>query len=138
MAQLRTRITQATFLSIVLAWLLVSTSCYVVHHEYDGPKQLTPGTKLLRSSTPIASIEGSKIVGFCLFGWIPLADSSGPRLAESLADSAVGRDNYDGITHLHIEDGQHVLGVIVQTLTIGLFGFYSVSVTGDVERFLER
>lgn len=119
---------------IVAVALTFGSSCYVIRHEYDGGKQITPGTLLSRPSEFVDKIEGTKWVPYCLFGWICLADSSGPRFAEELANARVGYTNYDGITRTHIEDYENALGVVLRILTLGLFGIYSVSVTGDVER----
>ncbi len=72
-------------LTLLLAILALSVSCRVMHHQYDGAKEITPGTVLTKPSETIGTIEGSKKAMFVLFGWIPVRDASGPDLAEELA-----------------------------------------------------
>ena len=116
-----------------LAFVFLLPSCFVMTHDYDGNRELTPGTTLSRPSEELGYVDGSKKATFLLFGLIPLNDGSGAQLAEDLALEKY--ENFDGITRIKIHEEAGPLDVIVNALVGIIFSMQSVEVRGDVQRF---
>lgn len=114
-----------------------ATSCHVIEHDYDGDRQLTPGTELLRESRRIGEIHGKKRALYTLFGFVSLNRPSGAELAEDLAEEAYGQD-FDGITRIEIEEYYDALDVITSTLFSLLVSTRTVEVRGAVNVFEAR
>ena len=114
---------------------LFLAGCHVIHHRYDGNSLITPGTVLPRESQPIGRIAGSRKAFFLFFGLIPLSSSSasGPNIAEYEANQNM--KDWNGITHLQIQEEFGPLDLLVNFLTLNLFTMMSVDVRGEVHRY---
>ena len=108
-------------------------SCFVISHDYGGPREITPGTKLTRPSEKIGDVKGSKKATFLLFGLIPLNSGSGAELADMLAMRQ--HADVDGVTRVRIHEEASAVDVIVSTLTFGLFAMHTTEVEGEVHVF---
>jgi hypothetical protein len=115
--------------------LVTLGGCRVIHHDYRGDREISPGTQLSRNGKVVGKVEGSKKALFLLFGLIPLNSGSGPELAEDLAEASHGA-NFDGITRLRIDERENVVDVIVNSLVGILFSMMTVEVEGEVQQFV--
>ena len=122
-------------LGMACTMIALLSSCMTIKHDYDGPKQITLGTKLMKPSKSVGNIEGGKKAFFLFFGLFRLNDPSGPRIAEDVATRQFGKTGYDGVTRMRIDEEMDVLDVIVSTITLNLFSMSSVQVEGQVHKF---
>jgi len=119
---------------LLIAVLLVSSSCFTVVHEYRGAREITPGTKLSQASTKLGRVSNSKKACFLFWGLVDLNSASGAELAEEAAVANQGQA-FDGLTHLSIHEEQTWVDVVVEVLTLGIFSMLTVEVEADVHRF---
>lgn len=118
----------------VSAVLLCTCSCHVLHHSYDGDKQITIGTRLTRPHQEVGRIAGGKKAFFLLFGLIPLNSASGPEMADRLAREKYG-SSYDGIIRLQIVEEMNTADSVVNILAGIIFSMMTVHVAGEVHQF---
>ncbi len=115
------------------AALLVLPSCFGISHDYVGPREITPGTKLSQPSEKLGDIKGDKKATFLFWGLIPLSSSSGAQLADDLAVSQ--HADVDGVTRVRIHEEASAVDVIVGTLTLGIFWMMTVETEGEAHAF---
>jgi hypothetical protein len=121
------------FLGVFL-FIFFMAGCHTITHEYSGDKQLTPGTKLTKSSQKIGDVKGERKAMFVLLGLIPINSSSGAELVDELAKQKYS-NKYDGITKIRISEKFGVLDVILNTLIGAIFSMATVEVEGEVHQF---
>lgn len=118
-----------------LATLLVLLSalcpaCTSIVHDYDGPREMTPGTRLTVPSTKIAEIRGEKKAFYLFFGLIPLNNGSGPQLADDVVVEYLGEEAV-GVSQLEIYEGFTTWDVIRNLLVGPLIATRTVSIQGQ-------
>lgn len=116
----------------LLGALLLLPSCYVITHDYDGGREITPGTVLTGPSELLGPIEGSTRATYLLWGLAELSEPSGAELAEELAVERYGAD-IRGVTELAIHEEMGVLDTLVSMLTLGIFTMQTIEVEGKVQ-----
>ncbi len=121
------------FLAAPLGALLFLPSCFVIEHDYDGPREVTPGTMLTRPSDRIGNVRGSEKATFLLWGLIPLDAASGAQLADTLAVSQFRE--VDGVTRVRIHEEADAVDVLVSVLTLGIFSMRTIEVEGEAHGF---
>jgi len=121
-------------LTLIAATLLFTTSCFTVVHDYDGPREITPGTQLTRSSTKLGNVSASRKATFLFWGLLDLKTVSGAELLDEAALTSHGKD-FDGLTHVRIHEEQEAIDVIVEILTLGIFSMLSVDAEAQAHSF---
>jgi hypothetical protein len=114
--------------------LLFLHSCFVIPHDYDGPREITPGTTLTQPSEKLGDIKGSKNATFLFWGLIPLNTASGAQLADTLAVSQYS--DVDGVTRVRIHEEADAVDVLVGVLTLGIFWMMTTEVEGEAHAFI--
>ena len=118
----------------VAALLLLATSCFTVVHEYQGPREVTPGTVLSKPTTNIGTVAGKRKATFLFWGLVDLQKASGPDLAESLAVTTFG-DDFDGLSHVRVNEEQDTVDVILEIITLGIFSRLTIETEAEVHQY---
>ena len=115
------------------ATLLLLPACFGISHDYTGPREVTPGTKLSQPSEKLGDIHGERKATFLLWGLIPLNSPSGAQYADELAVARYA--DVDGVTRVRIHEEASAVDIIVSTLTLGIFWMMTVEVDGEAHKF---
>jgi len=117
-----------------LAGALFLSSCYTVQHDYTGPREVTPGTKLSQESEALGSVRSKRKASFLFWGLVDLKPGSAPVALEDEAKRTYG-EAFDGVTRVRIHEEMDVVDVIVTGLTLGIYSMITVDSEGQVEKF---
>ena len=118
----------------IAALMLMASSCFTVVHEYQGAREVTPGTVLSKPTTNVGKVAGTRKATFLFWGLVDLQNASGPDLAESLAVSSFGED-FDGLTHVRVNEEQTTVDVILEIITLGIFSRLTIETEAEVRTF---